>query len=194
MSVQVGMTYISLCTLYYILMDFISTYYMKVYYSKLPTFPDLNLPLKKKKKFPYIREYIQHCMLKLPVWACNKCPFFKMIKIFQNVNKVNLHVSARWYEPNSHQWWWYDMSEDCNFHRNRTFWWKNWSPFCLFLDLKNCPIWQLDCIKLSYYCLEYNERGLVCNIRSTPKFSQLLWVTIASESVWYVCSLMHAKS
>ena len=26
------------------------------------------------------------------------------------------------YQPNIHQWQWYDMgSEDCNFHRNQTF-------------------------------------------------------------------------
>ena len=40
--------------------------------------------------------------------------------------------------------------------------WKNWSPFCLFLDLKNCQISQLDCIKVCqadiniYWCLHHH--------------------------------------
>ena len=29
---------------------------------------------------------------------------------------------------------------------------EEWSPFCLFFDLKNCPIWQLDCTRPLPYC------------------------------------------
>ena len=65
-------------------------------------------------------------------------------------------------------------------------WYKNWSPFCLFLDLKICAIWQLDYIKVSQYQLECNERGLVCN-EACLNLSQLL-------RVWYfMWALKHAK-
>ena len=71
---------------------------------------------------------------------------------------------------------WYE--EDCNFHRKQKLWWKNWSPLCLFLDVRNCAIWQLessswdyntksqvvDTMKVFQYQLECNERGsLVCD-------------------------------
>ena len=79
-------------------------------------------------------------------------------------------------------WWRYDTrTEDCNFHRKQTFGRRIDHLFVYFLDLTNCPI-ILDCIKVSWY--QHAWKGI--NVQwSTPKFSQLLGVTIAFESVWY---------
>ena len=95
--------------------------------------------------------------------TCNKLPFFKPIKIFKNVNKVSLHVSANRisikHSPTAvvryEEWGLH------NFHRNQTFGRRIDHLFVYLMDLKNCAIWQLDWIKVFQYQLEYNERGLV---------------------------------
>ena len=126
-------------------------------------------------------------MLKLLVWAYNKPPFLKLIKSFyvslqsqftcfwkSNINQT-LSAVVVWYE----EW-------GLQFSQKSDIWYKNWSPFCLFFDLKICAIQQLDYIKVSQYQLECNERGIVCN-EACPNLSQLL-------RVWYFMrALKHTK-
>ena len=81
--------------------------------------------------------YIQ----KLPVWAYNKPPFLKLIK--KSLCEC-MFLQIR-YQPNitnSGGMIW--EVRIAIFTEIRHIWYKNWSPFCLFLDLKICAIWQLD--------------------------------------------------
>ena len=120
------------------------------------------------------------------VWAYNKPPFLKLIKSLyvslqsqftcfckSNINQT-LPTALVWYE----EW-------GLQFSQKSDIWYKNWSPFCLFLDFKICAIWQLD-YKVSWYQLECNERELVWN-EACPNLLQLL-------RVWYfMWALKHAQ-
>ena len=131
-------------------------------------------------------EYIQNCMLKMPIWAYNKLPFFKLIK--------HLYVSLQ-----------SQFTYFCKSNINQTF--TNgggmiWGVrIVIFTEIRHLveelitflPIFGpqnlyhlTDYKKVSQYQLECNERGLVCN-KACPNLSQLL-------RVWYfMWALMHAQ-
>ena len=133
----------------------------------------------------------------LSMHICRKLTFFKPIKICKNVNKVSLHVSANRistkHSPTAVVWSCDIMrSEDCNFHRNQTFGRRIDHLYCLFLDLKNCAIWQLDWIKVSLYQLKCNERRLVCN-EACAKLSQLVRTTAYLKVMWALIYAQQSK-
>ena len=79
-----------------------------------------------------------------PVWAYNKPSFLKLIKSLyvslqsqftcfckSNIDQILPTVKV-WYEV----WW------GLQFSQKSDIWYKNWSPFCLYLYLKICAIWR----------------------------------------------------
>ena len=59
---------------------------------------------------------------------------FLQIKYQQNITNATAVVMVVWYDE---EW-------GLQYSQKSDIWYKNWSPFCLFLDLKICAIWQLD--------------------------------------------------
>ena len=66
---------------------------------------------------------IENCMLKLPVRACNKLPFFKLIKLLKCKQSLHVLVCKIQTQPNIHRWQLYDMRcEDRKFSPKSDIW------------------------------------------------------------------------
>ena len=90
--------------------------------------------------------YIQHCMdLQLAVDPYKKRVLFESMDWLPKTHRVCWHISANQistkHSPTAASWyeeWGLPISQKSDI------WYKNWSPFCLFLDFRNGAFWQLD--------------------------------------------------
>ena len=129
-----------------------------------------------------------YCMLKLP--ACNKPPFFKPIQIFKkckksqltcfcksNINQIFTNGGGMIWAMRSEIFM--DLNQPFGGRIDHLFVHVFWSSKCVM------PIWQLDCMKVSQYQLEFSMKGDYCVMMHAKTFRAIVsynscWKVIAS--------------
>ena len=92
------------------------------------------------------RWYNIDCMdLQLTVDPYKKHVLLESMDWLPKTHRVSWHISANQistkHSPTAASWY---EEWGLQFSQKSDIWYKNWSPFCLFLDFRNGAFWQLD--------------------------------------------------